>query len=91
MKFEWNKQKAKANLKKHQVSFEEAETVFDDLLFLIFADLDHSIEEKWFIILGESNQGKLLVVAFTEREPVTRLISARKATLTERKNYEEEI
>ena len=91
MKFEWNKQKAKANLKKHQVSFEEAETVFDDPLFLIFADLDHSIEEKRFIILGESNQGKLLVVAFTEREPVTRLISARKATLTERKNYEEEI
>ena len=91
MKFEWDEQKAKANLKKHKVSFEEAQTVFDDPLFLIFADPDHSLEERRFVILGESNQTKLLVIAFTERDLVTRLISARKATATERKNYEEEI
>jgi uncharacterized DUF497 family protein len=91
MEFEWDAQKAKANLAKHKVSFDEAKTVFDDSLFLIFADLDHSFEEKRFIIIGESNKRKLLVVAFAERETATRIISARKATASERKNYEEEI
>ncbi len=91
MDFEWNEEKAKVNLKKHKVSFEEAETVFDDPLYLIFADPDHSFEEKRFIIMGESNKNRLLVVSFTRREPKTRLISARKATRAERKNYEEEI
>jgi uncharacterized DUF497 family protein len=51
----------------------------------------HSFEEKRFIIMGESNRGKLLVVAFAEPESATRIISARKATASERKNYEEEI
>jgi uncharacterized DUF497 family protein len=91
MQFEWNEEKTKANLKKHRVSFEEAETVFDDSLFLIFADPDHSIEENRFIIMGESNRNKLLVVSFVERPPKIRLISARKANRAERKNYEEEI
>jgi uncharacterized protein len=89
MEFEWDEEKAESNLAKHDVSFEEAKTVFDDALFLIFADIDHSLEEKRFLIMGESDKGRLLVVSFTERETVTRLISARKATPTERKFYEE--
>jgi hypothetical protein len=91
MQFEWDEQKAEANLKKHEVSFDEAKTVFDDLLFIIFADPDHSVEENRFIIMGESNQNRLLVVSYTERPPKTRLISARKATRVERKKYEEDI
>ena len=91
MQFEWNTEKAKANLKNHKVSFDEAETVFDDPLFVIFADPDHSFEENRFIIMGESNQNRLLVVSYTECPPATRLISAREATRPERKKYEEDI
>ena len=88
--FEWDEAKAAVNLAKHGVSFSEAETVFDDPLFLIVADPDHSVEEARFIILAESKQGKLLVVSYTERPPATRLISARQATSSERKKYEDE-
>lgn len=91
MQFEWNTEKAKANLKNHNVSFDEAQTVFDDPLFIIFADPDHSFEENRFIVMGESNQNRLLVVSYTERPPKTRLISARTATRAERKKYEEDI
>ena len=91
MQFEWNDEKAARNLKLHDVSFDEAKTVFDDPLFLIVADLDHSIEEQRYIIMGESGAGRLLVVAYTDRDQVTRLISAREATSNERQNYEEEI
>ena len=91
MQFEWNTEKAKVNLSKHQVSFDEAETVFDDPLFVIFADPDHSFEENRFIIMGESKQNRLLVVSYTERPTKTRLISAREATRPERKKYEENI
>jgi uncharacterized DUF497 family protein len=91
VKFEWNKEKAKANLKNHQVSFDEAKTVFDDPLFVIFADPDHSFEENRFVIMGESNQNRLLIVSYTERPTATRLISAREATRPERKKYEEDI
>jgi hypothetical protein len=89
MEFEWDGEKAESNLAKHDVSFEEAKTIFDDALFLIFDDPDHSLEERRFIIMGESEKGRLLVVSFTERETATRLISARKATAAERKFYEE--
>lgn len=91
MIFVWNEKKAARNLKKHKVSFDEATTVFDDSLFLVVADDDHSIEEKRFLILGESSRGRLLVVAYAERGKDTRIISAREATSRERKNYEEEI
>lgn len=91
MEFEWNENKAKTNLSKHKVSFEEAQTIFNDPLYLIFADIDHSFEEKRFIIMGESNKSRLLVVSFTDRDTATRLISARKATPSERKTYEQEI
>jgi uncharacterized DUF497 family protein len=91
MQFEWDEQKAAINLANHKVSFDEAKTVFDDRFFIIFADPDHSFEEYRFIILGESTKRRLLVVAYTERTPNTRLISARKATRSERKKYEQDI
>ena len=87
----WDERKAARNLRKHEVSFDEAATVFDDPLFVIAKDEDHSIEEKRSIILGESKAGRLLVVAYAERGKDTRIISAREATPKERKNYEEEI
>lgn len=89
MRFDWDKQKAAENLLKHGVSFDEAGTVFDDPLYVDFYDPDHSIEEHRFIIMGESAQGRLLMVSYTERGEVTRLISARELTPAERKKYEE--
>ena len=91
MSFLWNEAKATRNFRKHRVSFDEAVTVFADPLFLIAADDDHSIDEKRFVIMGESNKGRILVVAYGERGKDTRIISAREATPKERKNYEEEI
>ncbi|QLE55338.1 BrnT family toxin [Nostoc sp. TCL26-01] len=91
MQFEWDENKAEKNLAKHGVSFDEAKTVFNDPLFLTFADPDHSFGERRFIILGESVQRRLLVVAYTERLQVTRLISAREATRKEKTAYESEI
>jgi len=83
--------KSRSNLTKHDVSFEEAATVFDDPLFIAFADPDHSIGENRFIIMGESKRRRLLVVAYAERGKTIRLISAREATRRERATYEEEI
>jgi uncharacterized DUF497 family protein len=90
MKFAWDEQKAHTNFRKHKVSFDEAVTVFDDPLFLVFADAEHSVEEPRFIAMGESTVGKLLIVAFTQSELVMRIVSARTATRSERKFYEEE-
>jgi uncharacterized DUF497 family protein len=89
MEFEWDEGKAAANLAKHAVSFEEAGTIFDDPLYVDFYDPDHASEEHRYIIIGESRQGRLLVVSYTERGGVTRLISAREATRSEREAYEE--
>ncbi len=80
MEFEWDTRKAESNLAKHSVSFGEAETVFTDPLFLIFGDPDHSAGENRLIIMGESSQGRLLVVSYAERNEAVRLISARPAT-----------
>ncbi len=91
MLFDWDENKAKSNLDKHGVSFDEATSVFDDPLFLTFSDTEHSIHEQRFIIIGESTKGKLLVVSYTERQNHTRLISARPATRKERKAYESEL
>lgn len=91
MRFEWDEKKAAENLRRHRVSFDEATTVFEDSLFLIFSDVRHSLREQRFIITGRSNQGRLLVVAYTQREDRARLISARKATHQEYKDYEEDI
>lgn len=91
VRFEWSNDKAARNLFKHGVSFEEAKTVFDDPLFVVFADPIHSLEERRFIIIGETEHSKALMVAYTERDETTRIISARKATPKERKVYEEQI
>ncbi|MGG6268712.1 BrnT family toxin [Leptolyngbya sp. AN03gr2] len=89
MKFEWDDNKAASNLSKHNVSFEEAESAFADPLYVDFYDPDHSEDEERFLIVGESNRGRLLIVSYTERERVIRLISAREVTRAEREAYEE--
>lgn len=88
--FEWDLEKARANARKHGVTFDEASTVFGDPLGLLMPDPDHSIDEERYLLLGRSSQHRLLVVAFAERPPRTRLISARRATQRERRRYEEE-
>ena len=89
--FEWDENKAKTNLKKHGVSFEEAQSVFFDENARIIPDPDHSISEDRFIILGISLNVKLLVVChcYRENEKSRRIISARKATKPEAKQYQE--
>jgi uncharacterized DUF497 family protein len=87
--FEWDKDKARRNLSKHGVSFEEASTVFSDVGELTIHDPLHSSEEDRFVSLGESVKRRFLVVVFTERGDRIRIISARKATRGERKKYEE--
>ncbi|MEK7327999.1 MAG: BrnT family toxin [Chloroflexota bacterium] len=87
---EWDEAKAEANLQKHGVSFEEAETVFDDPLSLTVLDPDHSVDEERFVDIGQSDKKRLLVVVYTERRKKLRLISARLATRAERITYEEE-
>ena len=91
MPFEWDEEKAKTNIDKHGVSFDEATSVFDDPLFLTFADPSHSIQEQRFVIMGESARARLLVVSYTERAGTTRLISARPVTKKERKAYESDL
>jgi len=88
MKFEWHGRKATANFTKHEVSFEEAATVFADELALSGSDPDHSLEEHRYVIFGRSAAGRVLVVAYTERGERIRLISARQATRSERVLYE---
>jgi len=89
MEFEWDRAKAKLNLRKHGISFEEAMTVFADTQSLTIPDPLHSDEEDRWVILGESRQRRLLVVVFADRDDRIRLITARKATRQERKKYEE--
>jgi uncharacterized DUF497 family protein len=88
--YEWDEKKAKQNLRKHRVPFDEAETVFDDPLSITIRDPDHSEAEERFIDIGQSDKGRILVVSYTERGLRTRLIMARLATRAERKKYEEE-
>jgi uncharacterized protein len=76
-------------LSKHDVSFEEAETVFDDPLYVDFYDPDHSKNEERYLIVGQSSQKRLLIVSYTERGDSIRLISAREVTRSEREAYEE--
>jgi len=90
MLFEWDAHKAATNLVKHSVSFDEAKTVFDDPLYVDFYDPDHSDEEHRYIMIGMSLKNRLLLVAYTERGDILRLISAREATRVERKAYEQD-
>jgi uncharacterized DUF497 family protein len=87
--FEWDAQKAVANLKKHNVPFDEALTVFGDQLAQILDDPDHSVDERREVIIGHSALQRVLVVGFTERGAKTRIINARSATARERQKYEE--
>ena len=89
MEFEWDRSKAVVNLKKHGVSFEEAKTVFDNPLAVIFDDEAHSIDEQREIIIGHSQQNRLLLIAFTARSANVRIISARLTTRKEREDYEQ--
>lgn len=89
MEFEWDARKAARNRSKHGVTFHEAATVFGDPLALTLPDPDHSEKEDRFITFGYSQEQRLLVVAHTDREERTRIISARKATSSERDIYEE--
>lgn len=89
MEFEWDARKAAANLKKHGVSFQEAATVFGDTMAITYPDPDHSESENRSITFGMSRDGRLLVVAHTERGIKIRIITARSMTMHERKIYEE--
>jgi uncharacterized DUF497 family protein len=86
--FEWDRDKAAANLRKHRVSFDEAQTVFTDDFSITIPDPDHSDIEDRLIIIGMSSDHWLLVVIYAERDRKIRLISARKATRQEREKYE---
>ena len=88
MKFEWDREKAQRNLRKHHVSFDEAVTVFYDPLSATFGDPDHSVDEQPYITIGHSARGQLLVVVHTERGAGVRIISARRAAARERKRHE---
>jgi uncharacterized protein len=87
--FEWDENKAKANFKKHKVSFEEAKTIFDDPLLLTYPDFEHSNGEQRQLSIGLPVQGRVPIVIQTDRSKNIRLISGRKATANERKIYEQ--
>ena len=88
--FIWNPKKAAENIGKHGVDFRDAMTVFADPLSVTIPDPVHSIREERYLTIGRSRQGRLIVVAHADRKNEIRLISARKATRTERKKYEED-
>ena len=89
VRFEWDENKNIANRKKHNISFEEAQTAFYDDNALLIDDPDHSEEEERFILLGFSHRANLLVVChcYRQSESVIRIISARRATKNEEKDY----
>jgi len=89
LRFEWDPRKAAANLRKHGVSFEDAQTVFADERARLLDDPDHSADEDRFLLLGLSSSLRVLVVShsYREAEGVIRIISARKATRDEQRSY----
>jgi uncharacterized DUF497 family protein len=87
--FEWDEVKAKANLKKHKVSFEEGKTIFNDPFLFTFPDSKHSENEERYVNVGSSANRRILVLTHTERQGKIRIISCRKATPRERSFYEE--
>jgi len=89
MEFEWDPKKAGENVRKHDVTFQEAAAVFGDPLAITFEDPDHSEDENRYITFGLSSQERLLVVSHTERGDRTRIISARLMDRKERRIYEE--
>ena len=89
--FEWDLRKARSNLAKHGVAFEEASTIFGDSLSLTIPDPEHSRTERRYATMGRAFNGKLLVVVHTDRGDNIRIISARRASRRKRKFYEETI
>lgn len=89
MEFEWNPEKERANLRKHRVSFEEAQTVFGDPMFITVLDVEHSITEDRYITIGQSNRNRILLIAHAEKNGRIRIISAREVTRHERNFYTE--
>lgn len=88
--FEWDDEKAASNLRKHGVDFEEARTVFEDPFAITIPDDSHSVDETRWVILGMSLLARVLLVVHTERRERIRIISARRATPSERLQYESE-
>ena len=86
--FEWDSRKARSNLAKHGVGFQETSTIFGDPLSLTIPDPEHSLSEERYITVGRAFSGKLLVVVHTERGDNIRIVSARRASRRERKFYE---
>jgi uncharacterized DUF497 family protein len=89
IKFDWDPRKARRNLRKHGIDFDEASTVFADTLSITIPDPDHSEDEERWVTMGLSNRQRLLVAAHTEEEETIRIISARTADRLERRKYEE--
>ena len=89
MRFSWDPVKARSNVRKHGVGFEEAATVFLDPLARIHDDPDHSFGEVREIVIGYATSNRLLLVSFTERGDTVRIINARQADRHERRDYEE--
>ena len=87
--FEWDPAKERANRRKHGVSFDEATTVFADPFSINMPDPTHAVSEERFLVLGRAVTARLLIVAYAERGPRTRLISARRASPGERLQYDE--
>ena len=87
--FEWDKVKAKENLMTHKVSFDEGKTIFNDPFLLTYPDIDSSETEERYVNIGVSTKGLILVLIHTERQGKIRIISCRKATARERRDYEE--
>ena len=88
MQFEWDSSKAASNEARHGVSIHEAATVFGDPLSLDYDDPDHSVDEHRSLLVGQSDQGRVLIVTYTERGDAIRIISARETTRGERDTYE---
>jgi hypothetical protein len=87
--FEWDEAKARENLRKHKVAFDEGKTIFSDPFLLTYPDLDSSETEERFINIGLSAGNRILVLIHTQRRGKIRIISCRKATSRERRDYEE--
>ncbi len=87
--FEWDESKARINLRKHRVGFDEGKTIFNDPFLLTFSDMANSVDEERDISIGLSDRDRILVLIHTERQGTIRIISCRKATTRERRYYEE--
>jgi uncharacterized protein len=89
IKIVWSEKKNRQNIRKHKVDFNEAKSIFDDPLQISINDPDHSFDEYRFITIGMIENNRLVIVAHTFRDDKIRIITARKPTRGERKNYEE--